>query len=143
MSASPRRVSWALGLWSLAAAFGLFVDAEARRARRGEEAVYRFRAFSFGAGRHTRFDGQYARLVAAHGPPSFHAAAPWWGFGPTTVEVRFGGAPAGRFAVEADTVRPVDAAGDALADRLRTADPLPPPPGVAPPSPRTSPPSPE
>lgn len=117
---------WALGVWALAAPFGLFVDAEARRARRGEEAVYRFRAHAFGDGRHTRFDGQYGPLVAAHGVPAFVTDAPWLGVGPTEVEVRFGGSSAGRFAVDGHDVRPLDAAGLALAERLRTAAPLPP-----------------
>jgi hypothetical protein len=119
-------VLWALGVWALAAPFGLFVDAEARRARRGEEAVYRFRAHPFGSGRHTRFDGQYGPLVAARGVPVFEADAPWLGVGPIAVEVRFGGSSAGRFAVDGNDVRPLDAAGEALADHLRTAAPLPP-----------------
>lgn len=119
-------MSWALGVWALAAAFGLFVDAETRRARRGEEAVYRFRAYSFGIGRHTRFDGQYGPLVAERGRPVFEARAPWLGVGPTEVEVSFGASPGGRFAVDSEGVRPLDPAAEMLADHLRSAAPLPP-----------------
>jgi hypothetical protein len=127
LTRSSRGAKGALAAWAAAAVFGLFVDAEARRVRVGETAVHRFRAHAFGAGRHTRFDGQYAALLAEHGAPTFETAAPWLGFGPTEVEVRFAGAPAGRFSVDETDVRPVDAAAEALARRLREADPLPPP----------------